>query len=381
MHLIFADRPVVKQAVSLKQPLERTAATAKSAKQSQKAQRTQKPVTVIVQPNKKTDSILQQTAKQLQKHKEEDAKKQLQSKAARQAKHQNESPVLPPHQNESPVPPLHQNDSSSSLPFHGVPLVTAIAPPPSLLGAPPVQHKIPFHSIVPPVPHNTPQQLTGVELSRTPPSPAGSLKHSTSPSGSPRTPPSPFLASFLPQTPPSPLTVYQHHRAPLLQNPSLPASASAIPQQAAYYPGLFPTGVPAKSHPPAASGTPLQPDSVPPRPPAFPVGAFPTPVDPSTAAMPFPVLSYGQPYPSQAMPAPPLMATPYQPRATTGLPLANPYPSQPIAYAAQPMTSYAGQPMTSYAGQPMTSYAGQPVMTTYTVTPFISQPLDPNKNS
>ena len=51
------------------------------------------------------------------------------------------------------------------------------------------------------------------------------------------------------------------------------------------------------------------------------------------------------------------MATPYQPRATTGLPLANPYPSQPIAYAAQPMTSYAGQPMTSYAGQPMTSYA------------------------
>ena len=138
---IFADRPVVKQAVSLKQPLERTAATAKSAKQSQKTQRTQKPVTVIVQPNKKTDSILQQTAKQLQKHKEEDAKKQLQSKAARQAKHQNESQVLPPHQNESPVPPLHQNDSSSSLPFHGVPLVTAIAPPPSLLGAPPVQHK------------------------------------------------------------------------------------------------------------------------------------------------------------------------------------------------------------------------------------------------
>ena len=351
----FADHPVVKQAAPLKQPVERTVATAKSAKQSQKAQRTQKPVTVIVQPNKKTDSILQQTAKQLQKHKEEDAKKQLQSKAARQAK----------HQNESPVPPLLQNDSSSSLPFHGVPLVTAIAPPPSLLGAPPVQHKIPFHSIVPPVPHNTPQQLTGVELSRTPPSPAGSLKHSTSPSGSPRTPPSPFLASFLPQTPPSPLTVYQHHRAPLLQNPSLPASASAIPQQAAYYPGLFPTGVPAKSHPPAASGTPLQPDSVPPRPPAFPVGAFPTPVDPSTAAMPFPVLSYGQPYPSQAMPAPPLMATPYQPRATTGLPLANPYPSQPIAYAAQPMTSYAGQP----------------VMTTYTVTPFISQPLDPNKNS
>ena len=158
---IFADRPVVKQAVSLKQPLERTAATAKSAKQSQKTQRTQKPVTVIVQPNKKTDSILQQTAKQLQKHKEEDAKKQLQSKAARQAKHQNESQVLPPHQNESPVPPLHQNDSSSSLPFHGVPLVTAIAPPPSLLGAPPVQHKTPFHSIVPPVPHNTPQQLTG----------------------------------------------------------------------------------------------------------------------------------------------------------------------------------------------------------------------------
>ena len=51
-------------------------------------------MTVIVQPNKKTDSILQQTAKQLQKHKEEDAKKQLQSKAARQAKHQNESQVL-----------------------------------------------------------------------------------------------------------------------------------------------------------------------------------------------------------------------------------------------------------------------------------------------
>ena len=342
-----AELPVAMESLSLQQPREHSSsAPTGNPKPSKKASRAKKPVTVIVQPNKKTDLTLKQTAKELQK---------LRHDAVKHKATENESP------------------------FHDVPLVTAMAPLPSLLG----DKETP---VAPPVPYNTPQavQLTG---SHTPPSPPGPLKYSTSPSGSPRTPPSPSLTGNLPQTPPSPLTAFHH--APLLHNPLLPASV--VPLQPAYYPGTIPAIVPAKPHDhlqAAASGTPSQPHGLLPQPLSFPVGAFPTPIHPSTGAMAPTVFSH----PGQAVPAPPLIAA--VPRATTGLPLATPgqpmasYAGQPMtSYAGQPMTPYAGQPMTPYAGQPMTPYAGQPVtshagqpvtsqpvMTTYSVTPYISQP-------